>query len=191
MAVLVSAYGCALLCYCAFFAMPVTPAEPLDALSFSIEDRVYSYFPRIHETIYTNGKAFVGVATIRTISAPSAAFSAAFERLDGYAEDYAREQYGIEIEVVPESNETGYEFSGHDAVRYTYAVVKAITVGYPPFETTLDVRIAEIGAIAWFCNVDFESVVMFYVAPTYFVDEPDLQQLRLETVMIVEGVACH
>ncbi|MEW5747227.1 MAG: hypothetical protein AB1793_00355 [Candidatus Thermoplasmatota archaeon] len=171
--------------------MPVTPAEPLDALSFSIEDGVYSYFPRIHETIYTNGKAFVGVATIRTISAPSAAFSAAFERLDGYAEDYAREQYGIEIDVVPESNETGYEFSGHDAVRHTYAVVKPIMVGYPPFETTLDARVAEIGAIAWFCNVDFESIVLFYVTPAYFVDEPELESLDVQTMEVVTAVACH
>jgi hypothetical protein len=171
--------------------MPVTPAEPQDALSFSVEDRVYSSFPHIHETLFTNGKAFIGIATIRTISAPSAAFSAAFERLDGYAEEYAREQYGIEIDVVPELNDTRHAFSGHDAVRYVYGVWKEVTVGYPPFETVLDIRLAEIGAVAWFCNVDFESVVLFYVTPTYFVDEAELEDLDLQAMEIVAAVACH
>lgn len=186
-----SAYGCVILLYCAFFAMPVSPAEPQDAVSFTIEDREYSYLPRINERIYTNGKAFIGVVTIRTISAPSAAFSAAFERLDGYAEDYVRDQYGVEVDVVAESSDTHYAFSGHSAVLYIYGVMKEITVGYPPFETTLDVRVAEIGAIAWFCNVDFESVILFYVTPAYFVDEPELQALDFLTMETVASVACH
>ncbi|MCU0853276.1 MAG: hypothetical protein MUC90_08515 [Thermoplasmata archaeon] len=188
---MVSAYGCVALCYCAFFAMPVSPAEPQDAFSFSIEESVYSSFPHIRETVYTNGKAFVGVATIRTISAPNAVFSAAFDRLDGYAEDYARDQYGIEIDVVAESNEKDYSFSGHRAVRYIYGVWKEVTVGYPPFETKLDVKMAEMGAIAWFCNVDFESVVLFYVTPAYFVDEPELDVLAVQTMELVAAVACH
>ena len=185
------AYACVALCYCAFFAVPVTPAEPLDTFYFVVDDRVYSHLPRIHETIYTNGKAFVGIATIRTISAPSAAFSSAFDRLDRYAEDYARDQYGVEIDVVVESSTSESRFSGHDAVRYTYGVIKSVTVGFPPFETTQDVKVAEIGAIAWFCNVDFESVVLVYVTPAYFIDDPALQELDAQTMALVAAVACH
>lgn len=191
MGAVIAAYGCVALCYVAFFSMPVSPAEPLDPVSFVIEDREYSYFPRIHETIYTNGKAFVGIVTIRTVSAPNAAFSAAFDRLDDYAEDYAREQYGVDIEVVVESSVSDNAFSGHDAVRYRYGVLKELTFGLPPLETTQDVKVAEIGAIAWFCNVDFESVVLFYVTPAYFVDDPSLELLGIQTMDLVEGVACH
>lgn len=191
LAAVVSAYACVMLCYCAFFAAPVSPAAPLDAFSFVMEEGVYSHFPHIHETLYTNGKAFIGVATIRTISAPSAAYSMAFERLDRYAEDFAREQYGVEVDIAIESSETGYAFSGHEAVRYTYGVFKEITIGLPPFETTQDFKLAEIGAIAWFCNVDFESVVVVYVTPAYFVDEPALQELDIRTMDVVASFACH
>ena len=122
------AYACVALCYCGFFAMPVTPAEPFDSVSFVIEDRVYSYFPRIHETLYTNGKAFVAVATIRTISAPNSAFSMAFDRLDDYAEAHAADQYGIDVDIVTESSTSDYSFSGHTATRFTYGVFKDVTV---------------------------------------------------------------
>jgi len=189
--VVIGAYACVGLCYCVFFAMPVTPAEPSDAFTFVVEDRTYSVFPWIHETLYTNGKAMVAIATIRTISTPSSAYGMAFERLDGYAEDYVRDQYGVEVDVVTESRLSDYAFSGHTATRFTYGVFKEIVVGIPPFQTTQDVRVAEVGAIAWFYNVDFESVVLFYVTPSYFVDDPDLSYLSSQTFDVVDGVSCH
>ena len=65
------AYACVALCYCGFFAMPVTPAELSDASRFVIRTPAGAVLFRIDETLYTNGKAFIAVATIRTISAPS------------------------------------------------------------------------------------------------------------------------
>lgn len=183
----IGAYACVALCYCAFFAMPVTPAEPSDAYSFVIEDRVYSVFPRIHETLYTNGKAFIAIATIRTIATPSSAYSMAFDRLDDYAEKHVRDQYGIEVEVMVESRVADHPFAGHSTTWYTYGVFKNITVLY----LTQLVRVAEIGAIAWFCNVDFESVIVFYVTPSYFIDDPSLLGLSIQTMDVVGAIACH
>jgi hypothetical protein len=181
------AYACVALCYCGFFAMPVTPAEPSDAFSFVVEDRVYSAFPRIHETLYTNGKAFIAIATIRTVSAPSSAYSLAFDRLDGYAEAHVRDQYGIDVDIEAESSLSDYSFSGHSATRYYYGVFKDVTV----LGMTHYVKVAEIGAIAWFCNVDFESVVLIYVTPAYFIDDPSLLGLGIETLDVVDAVSCH
>lgn len=183
----IGAYVSVSLCYCGFFALPVSPAEPSDPLSFVVEDRLYSLFPSIHETIYTNGKAFIAIATIRTVSAPSSAYSIVFDRLDEYAESHVREQYGVEVDIEVESTTSDYEFSGHNAVKYTYAVFKDVSV----FHMTEYVKVAEIGALAWFCNVDFESVVLFYVTPTYFIDDMSLLALSLLTFDVVDDVSCH
>ena len=185
------AYACVFVLYAAFFASPVSPAEPTDTFDFVIEDRRYSSLPYIHERVYTNGKAFLVIATVRTISAPNSAFSAAFERLDGYAESYAREQYGVEIDIVLEFRDESHEFAGHTGVKFVYSVNKNFTMGLPPFTTTQTVKLAELGALAWFCNVDFESIVMFYVTPFYFIEDPSLELLSSDLNSMVEDVACH
>jgi hypothetical protein len=40
---------------------------------------------------------------------------------------------------------------------FTYGVYKELVLGIAPFVTYETVRLAEIGAITWFCNVDSES----------------------------------
>ena len=137
---------------------PVSPAEPTDKFSYEVGERTYRALPNIHEMVYTNGKAFLAIATVRTISAPNSAYSAAFDRLDGYAENYARDQYGVEIEVREESRDDSFAFSGHTGVKFVFGIYKDMVVGFPPFETAQIVKVAELGAIAWFCNVDFGSV---------------------------------
>jgi hypothetical protein len=54
-----------------------------------------------------------------------------------------------------------HEFAGHIGVKFVYSINKDFTVGLPPLTTTQAVKLAEIGTLAWFCNVDFESMVMF------------------------------
>ena len=190
-AVVALVYLCVAALYLAFFVFPVSPAEPTDTFSYEVEERTYRILPNIHERVCTNGKAFLAIATVRTISAPNSAYSAAFDRLDGYAENYARDQYGIEIEVREESRDDSFAFSGHTGVKFVFGIYKDMVVGFPPFETTLSVKVAELGAIAWFCNVDFESVILFYVTPLYFADDPSLSDLSSQLTSMVSEVRCH
>ncbi|OGS52433.1 MAG: hypothetical protein A3K75_04295 [Euryarchaeota archaeon RBG_13_61_15] len=184
-------YLCVAALYLAFFIFPVSPAEPTDTFSYEVEERTYRALPNIHEMVYTNGKAFLAIATVRTISAPNSAYSAAFDRLDGYAENYARDQYGVEIEVREESRDDSFVFSGHTGVKFVFGIHKDMVVGFPPFETTQSLKVAELGAIAWFCNVDFESVILFYVTPLYFADDPSLSDLSSQLTSMVSEVRCH
>ncbi len=189
--VVVVTYLCVFSLYGMFFGYPVSPAKPTEIYDFVIEDKRYSSLPYIHETIYTNGKGFLAVATIRTISAPNSAFSAAFERLDSYAEDYIKEQYGVEVSIEEDSRDEAFRIAGHTGVKFTYSVTKQMAIGFPPFETVQDIQLAELGAVAWFCNVDFESVILIYVTPLYFDDEHALALLSDQVFSMVEEVECH
>lgn len=184
-------YSVVALLYVGFFAYPVSPAKPLDGYSFVIDEGTYRALPSIYEVTYTNGKALVVIATIRTVSAPISAYSAAFDRLDGYAEDFAREQYGVEVDVRSLSQDESYAIGGHEGVKHTYGVFKELVIGLPPLQTTQEVKVAEIGAVAWFCNVDFESVILFYVTPVYFIEDPSLEALASNVVSMVSEVECH
>ncbi|MBE0518957.1 MAG: hypothetical protein IH630_07025 [Thermoplasmata archaeon] len=189
---LILCYSVVVLLYVSFFAYPVTEAEPSGWADFTIEAKQYSSFPNIFESIYTNGKALVAIATIRTISTPSTAFSMAFDRLDSYAEDNdVREQYGIDVDILIESKAADYPFAGHVATKYVYGVFNDVAIGYPPFQHIERVKVAEIGALAWFCNVDFESIVVFYVSPFYFDEDPALEALSGLTIDLVDDISCH
>ncbi len=179
-----------LLCV-SFFAYPVTEAKPSSLANLTIATKRYNSFPNIFESIYTNGRAFIAIATIRIISAPSTAFSAAFDRLDSYAEDYVHEQYGVDVDIVVESKSADYPFAGHFAKEYVYGVFYDVVVGYPPLQHIERVKVAEIGALAWFCKVDFESIVVFYVSPFYFDDDPALEALSGLTIDLVDDISGH
>ena len=188
---LILCYSVVVLLYVSFFAYPVTEAKPSGWANFTMEAKQYRSFPNIFESTYTNGKALVAIATIRTISTPSTAFSTAFDRLGGYAEDYVREQYGIDVDIVIESKSADYPFAGHVAAKYVYGVFYDVLIGYPPFQHIERVKVAEIGALAWFCNVDFESIVVFYVSPFYFDEDPSLEGLSGQTIDLVDDISCH
>lgn len=187
----VTAYAAVVMLYVVFFAYPVSPAHPQGTFDFVIEEREYADIPNIHETVYTNGKAFLVIATIRTIAAPDSAYSLVFERIGDYAEKFVRDNYGVEVDVREESTDGSYAVAGHVGVRFIFGIYKSMSIGDIFFPTSQDVKVAEMGAIAWFCNVDFESVVAFYVTPLYFFDDPLLQALSDEVFSMVDGVACH
>jgi len=43
-----------------------------------------------------------------------------------------------------------------------------------------------------FCNkADFESVILFYVTPLYFADDPSLSDLSSQLISMVSEVRCH
>ncbi len=185
------AYSCVALMYAAFFAYPVNPAVPQSTFDFVIEDKEYSSFPSIHETIYTNGRALLVIATVRTVSAPNSAYSMVFDRVEGYAEEFVAENYGVEVDLREEESSESYPFSGHDAVRSVFGIYKEVAFGVEPFVVVEEVKLAEVGGLAWFCEVDFESVVLFYVTPVYFAEDASLELLSEELVSMVGDVQCH
>lgn len=185
------AYSCVALMYAAFFAYPVSPAAPQSTFDFVIEDKTYSGFPNIHETIYTNGRALLVIATVRTVSAPNSAYSMAFDRVEGYAEEFVAENYGVEVDLREEESSDSYPFSGHSAVRSVFGVYKEVVFGIEPFVTVQEIKVAEVGGLAWFCEVDFESVVLFYVTPVYFADDISLEALSEDLGSMVGEVECH
>lgn len=186
-----AAYASVVMMYAAFFAYPVTPATPESAFDFVIEEREYSSFPSIHETTYTNGRALLIIATARTVSAPNAAYGMMFDRTEGYAEDFAEREYGIEIDLRQEESSEDYEFAGHSAARTVFGVYKEVSFGIEPFTTVQEMKVAEVGGLAWFCNIDFESVVLFYVTPVFFADDSSLEILSEELGTMVGEVRCH
>ncbi len=177
--------------YVSFFAAPVSLARPSDVFSFELQEGTYMRIPNIREAIYTDGTAFMAIATIRTVSAPNSAYSAALERLDGYAENFVREKYYIDIDIVVESQDEPFDIGGHAGVRFTYGVYREFAIGVAPFVTYETVRLAEIGAIAWFCNIDFESNVVVYVSPDPFEGDDAIEQLASQLSQMLDSVRCH
>lgn len=177
--------------YLSFFAYPVSLATPTDMFSFEIQEDTYRLLPNIKEAVYTDGKAFMAVATVRTISAPDSAYSAAFKRLDGYAEDFIREKYYIDVDIRIESEDEPFDIGGHTGVRFVYGIYKEVAIGIPPFVTYEEVRLAELGAIAWFCNVDFESNLLFYVSPDFVEGDESVLDLASNISDMVGSISCH
>lgn len=186
----VTAYAAIVLLYVMFFMSPVSPARPQETFDFEVEASKYADIPSIYGTVYTNGKAFLAIATIRSIAAPDPTYSMAFDRMGGYAERFLRDNYGIDVELREERTERSYAIGGHVGTRTIFGIYMNISFGGVS-ETSQVVKVAEMGAVAWFCNVDFESVVMFYVSPVYFLDDPSLQALSNEVSLMVGSVACH
>ena len=177
--------------YISFFAYPVSLATPADMFSFEIQESTYSRIPHIQEAVYTDGTAFMAVATIRTISTPNSAYSAAFQRLDKYAEDFVRENYYIDVDIVVESEDESFEIGGHTGMKFVYGIYKELAIGIPPFVTYEDVRLAELGAIAWFCNIDFESNLVFYVSPDFVEGDESVTELASNISDMVGSIECH
>jgi len=141
--------------YIAFFSYPVQPAR-LEGLSYNISGRVYRLLPYTYETDYVSlsEQSVVVVLTVRTVSLPDKAYSAALHSAEGITEDHLRNQYGIDVDV-RFSGETSATVEGHEAVRQDYNVYKTVT---GPLGRTETLLVARMSVLAWFCNVNLESV---------------------------------
>ena len=141
--------------YLAFFSYPVQPAR-LEGLSYTVSEKVYQTLPYTYEIDYVSAdtRSVVVVLTVRTISVPEKAYSAALRNVEGITEDYLRQQYGLDVDV-RYAGEGTTTVDGHSAVRQDYDVYDTITGPLGRSETVL---VAKMSVVAWFCNDNLVSV---------------------------------
>jgi hypothetical protein len=162
--------------YLAFFSYPVPPTR-LEGLNYTSKESVYQTLPYIYEIDYIAPveRSVVVVLTIRTISLPDKAYSAALRNAEGITEKYLREQYGLNVDV-RFSGESPSSVNGHAAVRQDYDVYDTMT---GPFGRTQTLIVAKMSVIAWFCNDNLVSVAAgFFHGP---IADPK----------ITENLRCH
>ena len=141
--------------YIAFFSYPVQPAR-LEGLNYTARESVFQTLPYTYEIDYLSplDRSVVVVLTVRTISLPDRAYSAALRNAEGITEKYLREQYGLNVDV-RFSGESSTMVSGHAAVRQDYDVYDTMT---GPLGRTETVLVARMSVIAWFCQDNLVSV---------------------------------
>jgi hypothetical protein len=141
--------------YLAFFAYPVSPAR-LEGLTYTVDEKVYQALPYTYEIDYVSAaeRSVVVVLTVRTISIPDKAYSAALRNAEGITENYLRQQYGLNVDV-RFSAESTTTVNGHSAVRQDYDVYDTIT---GPLGRTETVLVARMSVVAWFCNNNLVSI---------------------------------
>lgn len=148
-------YSLVAIMYIGFFSYPVQPAR-LEGLAYVASEKVYMPLPYTYEIDYVSlsEKSVVVVLTVRTIQIPDRAYSAAMRSAEGIAEDYLRDQYGVEVDV-RFSGESTTSVQGHAALRQDYDVYKTFT---RPLGLTETLKVAKMSVLAWFCNENFFSV---------------------------------
>lgn len=160
--------------YLAFFAYPVQPAR-LEGLTYTVDEKVYQTLPYTYEIDYVSAaeRSVVVVLTVRTISVPDKAYSAALRNAEGITENYLRQQYGLDADV-RFSGESTTTVNGHSAVRQDYKVYDTIT---GPLGRTETILVARMSVVAWFCNQNLVSVAAgFFHGPV--VDPQITEHLR-------------
>jgi len=162
--------------YLAFFSYPVQPAR-LEGFTYTVHEKVYQTLPYTYEIDYVSlsERSVVVVLTVRTISIPNKAYSAALRNAEGITEDYLRQQYGLNVDL-RYIGETTATVNGHSAVRQDYNVYDTVT---GPLGRTETVLVAKMSVLAWFCNDNFVSVAAgFFHGP-------------LADPKITEHLRCH
>jgi hypothetical protein len=162
--------------YLAFFSYPVQPAR-LEGLSYTVDEKVYQTLPYTYEIDYVSAatKSVVVVLTVRTISLPDKAYSAALRNAEGITEKYLRDQYGLNVDV-RYTGESTTSINGHSAVRQDYDIYDTVTGTLGRTETVL---VAKMSVVAWFCNENLVSVAAgFFHGP-------------LADPQITEHLKCH
>jgi len=160
--------------YMAFFSYPAQPAR-LEGLSYTVDEKVYQTLPYTYEIDYVSAatKSVVVVLTVRTISVPDKAYSAALRNAEGITENYLRQQYGLNVDV-RYTGESSTSINGHSAVRQDYDVYDTVT---GPLGRTETVLVAKMSVVAWFCNENLVSVAAgFFHGP--LADPQITQHLR-------------
>ena len=162
--------------YLAFFSFPVPPTR-LEGLNYTSKESVSQTLPYIYEIDYIAPveRSVVVVLTIRTISLPGKAYSAALHNAEGITEKYLKEQYGLNVDV-RFSAESSASVNGHAAIRQDYNVYDTIT---GPLGRTETLLVAKMSVVAWFCNDNLVSVAAgFFHGP-------------LANPKITENLRCH
>jgi hypothetical protein len=140
--------------YLAFFSYPVQPAR-LEGLAYKADEKVYQTLPYTYEIDYVSlaERSVVVVLTVRTISVPDKAYSAAVRNAEGITENYLRQQYGLHVDV-RYMGESAATINGHSAVRQDYTVYDTVTV----LGHSQTILVAKMSVLAWFCNENLVSV---------------------------------
>jgi len=162
--------------YLGFFSYPVQPAR-LEGLSYTVDEKVYQSLPYTYEIDYVSAatRSVVVVLTVRTISVPDKAYSAALRNAEAITENYLRQQYGLNVDV-RFTGESTTSIYGHSAVRQDYDVYDTVT---GPLGRTETLMVAKMSIVAWFCNDNLVSVAAgFFHGP-------------LADPQITEHLRCH
>lgn len=173
-------FGTVIMLYISFFTVPVSPADSNEPLQFDRNEGYMKRFPNAYRIDYKNGRAFVIIVTLRTIPISSDLYSGKLKNeVSDITEKQAKDEYGQDIRV-EFKEESSIEANGHDAVRLLFYIYEKTSGGF--FGSDGESKAAEMVIIAWFCNKDFETVVVGYVYPN---------NLKALTENLVDSIDCH
>ncbi len=161
----VLAYLAVGLVYVAFFSYPVNPAY-VDNKEYHLEkEQTYSTLPYVVYRIYIRESAAPGillVATVRTPFLPHSTYSKILRAMEGIIENETKKRYNADIDLVYRE-EVQATISNHTVVMAYYDV----HLKYLNFEHFFRPDTVKLYFGAFFCNQEYESVIVAYVAPPY------------------------
>lgn len=173
-------FGITILLYLSFFTVPVSPADSNETLQFNRHEGNFKNFPNAYRIDYINGKAIVVIVTLRTIPISPDMYSKRLrDEVKETTEKKAKEEYGADIRVEYQGEESE-EVNGHDAIKQQYYIYGKESNGL--FNGEKEKKVAEMYVLAWFCNKDFETVVVGYVYPP---------GLKISTENLIYSINCH
>lgn len=173
-------FGVTIILYISFFTVPVSPADSNETFQFDRNEGYVKHFPNEYRIEYKNGGAIVVIVTLRTIPLSPKMYSDRLRKeVTEITEDKAKEEYGQNVKV-DYKGEKDIKVNGHDAIKQEYDIIGKKSTGIWGGE--VETQVAKMAVIAWFCNKDFETVVVGYVYP------PGLESTTLN---IVNSIDCH
>ncbi len=168
--------------YFAFLSYPVEPARASAAdYVLQKEERIYTTPYAIYRLYVRDSPispAILAVATVRTPSLTSGAYSSTMRRVEGILEQQVKERYGVDIDVVF-SGQKEVSVGGHETVMQEYEIHLRYLNNLNGLGVRPDTIMMDMGA--YFCNERYESVIVAYAYPPIYSGDFD-------TVM--ESVSC-
>lgn len=143
------------LMYSAFFITAVSPARVNDPTGFDESGEQIKTLPSTYKYEYksTAMQSYVVVITIRTVPLTTGFYESALKKAKPYIEDYIRENYNQDAQLEDRGSEK-VKINGHDGIKQTYDV---------KWQTLGGTKTATMVLEAFFCNEDFETIVIGYV----------------------------
>ncbi len=145
------------LMYSAFFFTAVTPARVSDPSGFDETGEQMKALPNAYKYEYKSMamQSYVVVLTIRTVPLTTGFYESALKKAKPYIEDYIRENYNQDAQLDDKGTEK-VTINDHEGVKQTYDV---------RWQTFGGTKTATMVLEAFFCNEDFETIIIGYVYP--------------------------
>lgn len=173
-------FGVVFILYISFFTIPVSPADTDDTFQFDREEGYMKHLPNTYRIDYKKGDAIVVIVTLRTIPISPKMYSDRLKKeVSEITEEKAKTEYGQDIRVEYKGEEDK-KINGHDAIMQNYDIFRKTSGGI--FGGGGETNVADMAILAWFCNKDFETVVVGYVYPP---------NLKSTTNNLVDSIDCH